>query len=619
MLLVAGTNDTVTAIDVATGAVFSTLTPDPTPNAVNAPSLAVAANGTIYQTDNTDNALRILHLGTVLPNHPPTVGVPVVSAPDMQSGVVTGSIVASDPDGDTLTYTVTTAPTSGSVTMQTDGTFTYTPSANGRLLADNSPGGQLADQFVVTIWDGRTTATSGVAVTVLPLESTLKTGTYSFDPPVFTLGLDPTAEFTRRKAMEFPVDPYKLRVHIANFNLFGYNFGGALDDISLYIGEAELGGDGMPDGNFVPGTQVRLAIAPTLAAGQWGTSDWLVDGKDFNFDPDKLYIFSYGFGIPGGNLTVTSGADEGWGSASAGDAGLTAPTMNTSQQGYLDVWFEYQYADQGQPSLFVVAPSVAWNNSNAVGTLGELDTFPNQWAEAAGGVIAGNIAVSAVFATVFGDPASPRWAFFDDKVEIPLDPDGVLYLAINTNDWASDSTAVKLNQIEQDTLRAVQVGDVKFPDAVQILSDIPARINSTQAMDAERRALNAWTYTLPGNVDVAVRIADLLGDGADPERLKPQYTTEGVHWTPPGAAVVAQQIIASHWEDSSPSAIPTSVLASMAPLALQTQIGADASLTCTVTVDSVLPCGVDPQLTDVQQSIQSTAPKADRPGSGQAG
>jgi hypothetical protein len=195
----------------------------------------------------------------------------------------------------------------------------------------------------------------------------------------------------------------------------------------------------------------------------------------------------------------------------------------------------------------------------------------------------------------------------------------VLYLAINSNDWASDSTAVNLNQIEQNTLKAVAVGDAKFPNAVQILSDIPARTASTQAMDAERKALNAWTYTLPGPVDVAVRIADLLGDGADPERLNPLYTTDGVHWTPPGAAVVAQQIIASHWEGSSPSAIPETMLSSMAPLDLQTQIGAEAPLTCTVTVDSVLPCGVDPQLTDVQQSIQSTAPKADRPGSGQAG
>ena len=118
------------------------------------------------------------------------------------------------------------------------------------------------------------------------------------------------------------------------------------------------------------------------------------------------------------------------------------------------MWFEYQYADQGQPSIFVVAPSFAYNNSGATGTLGELDTFPNQWAEATGGVIAGNIAVPAVFSTVFGDPA-PRWNFFDDKVEIPLDPDAVLYMAINSSDWASDTTASLLDQIEQHTLKAV--------------------------------------------------------------------------------------------------------------------------------------------------------------------
>ena len=71
--------------------------------------MAVAADGTIYQTDSTDNALRILHLGTVTgPIQPaPVVGAPVVGTPNAQTGVVTGSIVASDPDGDTLTYTVT--------------------------------------------------------------------------------------------------------------------------------------------------------------------------------------------------------------------------------------------------------------------------------------------------------------------------------------------------------------------------------------------------------------------------------------------------------------------------------------------------------------------------------
>ena len=112
------------------------------------------------------------------------------------------------------------------------------------------------------------------------------------------------------------------------------------------------------------------------------------------------------------------------------------------------MWFEYQYADQGQPSIFVVSNSAAYNNSGATGTLGELDTFPNQWAEATGGVVAGNIAVPAVFSTVFDDP-DQRWNFYDDQVEIPLDPDAVVYMAINSSDCGQrHDRLVMVNQIE---------------------------------------------------------------------------------------------------------------------------------------------------------------------------
>ena len=43
-------------------------------------------------------------------NRAPLVGAPVVRAPNDQTGVVNGKVVATDPDGDSLTYTVTTEP-----------------------------------------------------------------------------------------------------------------------------------------------------------------------------------------------------------------------------------------------------------------------------------------------------------------------------------------------------------------------------------------------------------------------------------------------------------------------------------------------------------------------------
>ena len=606
-LFAATTTDSVVAIDVASGTVISTVSTDPTPDSVSKTMLAVAGDGTVYQTDSTDNALRILHVGIIPHNDPPTVGAPVVNAPNMQTGVVTGSIVASDPDGNTLTYTVTTGPMYGTVTVNSDGSFTYTPAVNSRVLADNSPGGQLADQFVVTVSDGRASVTSGVAVAVLPTDFTLKTGTYMFEPPVFTSSVKTTMEYTRRKVMEFPVDPYKMRVHISNFNLFNndYPTNGALDDITMYIGEAALGADGKPTGAFVPGTQVQIPITSTIATGQWGTSAWLTDGKDFNFDPNKLYIFSYGFGTPGGSLTSASGgASVGWGSLSAADAGATAPTLTTSTAGYLDVWFEYQYADQGQPSIFVVSNSAAYNNSGATGTLGELDTFSNQWAEATGGVVAGNISVPAVFSTVFDDP-NGRWSMYDNQLEIPLDPDAVVYMVANSSDAASDTAGTLVNKIETDTLEMIAAGEVRFPNAVQLISDIAPRTGfKTAAQDAERQVLNDWIYTMPGGVDGVIRIADLLGDGQDPERMKPAYTIDGIHWTPAGVAVVVQQMIATYNSALSPAAVPASVSASLRGVAVDTQAVAGSNGACLA--DPALPCEGDSAT--VSQGVESGNP-----------
>ena len=138
------------AVDVATAAVVATATTDPTPQMVSTPALVVAADGTIYQTDSTDNALRILHLGTVsVPvNQPPTVGAPVVSFTERGlTGVVTGSIVASDRRNNPLSYNVTTQPTYGSVTLN-GALFTYTPSAQ-------RPPSVTQDSFVVTVSDGQ--------------------------------------------------------------------------------------------------------------------------------------------------------------------------------------------------------------------------------------------------------------------------------------------------------------------------------------------------------------------------------------------------------------------------------------------------------------------------------
>ena len=72
------------------------------------------------------------------------------------TGVVNGNLRGTDPDGDPLTYTLSSAPAKGTVVLTATGAFTYTPTATARQAA-NAPGASPTDQsdaFTVTISDG---------------------------------------------------------------------------------------------------------------------------------------------------------------------------------------------------------------------------------------------------------------------------------------------------------------------------------------------------------------------------------------------------------------------------------------------------------------------------------
>jgi gliding motility-associated-like protein len=93
----------------------------------------------------------------------PTNVAPVVTAPAITTNEdipVNGTITATDADGDPLTFTVTTAPAHGTVVINPDGTYTYTPAPNY-----NGP-----DTFTVTVSDGKGgTTTVTIPVTISPV------------------------------------------------------------------------------------------------------------------------------------------------------------------------------------------------------------------------------------------------------------------------------------------------------------------------------------------------------------------------------------------------------------------------------------------------------------------
>jgi uncharacterized repeat protein (TIGR01451 family) len=93
------------------------------------------------------------------PNEPPVVeDLTVQTSAGLPVG---GTVPATDPEGDPLTFTVTTAPTQGTVDLASAGTFTYTPTGNTFAGIDT---------FVVTACDPSDACDSGtVTVRIRPI------------------------------------------------------------------------------------------------------------------------------------------------------------------------------------------------------------------------------------------------------------------------------------------------------------------------------------------------------------------------------------------------------------------------------------------------------------------
>ena len=93
----------------------------------------------------------------------PVAGTPTVGTPDPTTGVVTGTLNFTEPAGLPMTYAVATNPTLGSVTVNSAGVFTYTPTTTARQAATAA----TADSFVVTASDAKAATSEQVVVPVL--------------------------------------------------------------------------------------------------------------------------------------------------------------------------------------------------------------------------------------------------------------------------------------------------------------------------------------------------------------------------------------------------------------------------------------------------------------------
>lgn len=256
----------------------------------SAPARHTASSADATNADKTDSFVVSMndgHGGTAAVSVTVAIGaanaVPTGSAaveiPNVVTGVVAGILNVSDADGDSLTYSGSTATAKGSVTVAPSGTFTYTPNPTARHLASAAGATESTktDSFIVTISDGHggtvaipvsvavgaaNAAPSGVATVGSPTSSTgVVTGSVSGvdadgDPVTFS-GTTTTAKgsVTVNPNGSFTYTPTSVARHAASIS--GGTSAVTSDTFSVILGDGHGGSTAVP---------VTVAISPTNIA-----------------------------------------------------------------------------------------------------------------------------------------------------------------------------------------------------------------------------------------------------------------------------------------------------------------------------------------------------------------
>ncbi|MGO4396137.1 Ig-like domain-containing protein [Variovorax sp. M-6] len=212
--------------------------------------------------------------GSVTVNVPVTV-TPVNDAPvaadqamaTNEDTPLTGRVEGHDPDGDTLTYTKGTDPSHGTVTVNPDGSYTYTP----------APNFHGTDSFTVAVDDGHGgTTISTVTVTVNPVNDLVSAADDSYTVPEDgTVALDLLANDSAADG----------GAHVVSIN--GVALTGGVQTIGVDHGSVHVAADGslsfVPDADYNGPVSFGYVVAD--ADGDTATATVGIDVTPVNDPP----------------------------------------------------------------------------------------------------------------------------------------------------------------------------------------------------------------------------------------------------------------------------------------------------------------------------------------------
>ncbi len=167
-----GTVSTPTLVDAATGTYTVTYTPSDTArhtaSADTATDTDKSDSFTVSVSDGHGATLTATVAVTIAPDNDAPAFSTVTTTTDVFTGKVTGTVVFTDGDNDSVIYTGSGQTAKGSVVVDAAGTFTYTPASDARFIAIATEGDDT-DTFTMTVNDdhGATLALT-ITVTVAP-------------------------------------------------------------------------------------------------------------------------------------------------------------------------------------------------------------------------------------------------------------------------------------------------------------------------------------------------------------------------------------------------------------------------------------------------------------------
>jgi hypothetical protein len=392
------------------------------------------------------------------------------------------------------------------------------------------PGTGETNKVYVAADSGYSYRWTGSAYTLVAQPSTVRTGIFPFElcNSTSAAGQWQNQPWHYRREFSISQKVRRFRVHFRNRNQYADTQGNPVSGMVAYVGLPSTSGssDGKWNGQFTA-TPTQILTSTNMAANSEVVTPW-VTTSTFTIDPYKRYVLSYGFTTNASCLTCFGGG-VGYHTFVVADAGVANPSGISGGRvvnaGMLQVWIEYEFANDDAPLMLVVSNSLSNGTNNAnIDNNGEVGSWPQVWALANGGVAA-SIGVAGSLASNYTTAnAGARWDVYD-PCNTAMDPDVVVYYALASTDVINEAGST-ITTSQTSLLNAIAKGKAKFPNARHVITNIPPRGEYTGSgatagtLEKARLDFNKWSHLLPAGVEMCFDADSLVTDWANPARLR---------------------------------------------------------------------------------------------------